>query len=1143
MKHFMYCWLCAVVALCGSASLHAQDIQVADADAAKVYLQDLDIDVKVTGSIATTTWTMVFRNESSRILEGELTFPLAEGITISRYAIDINGRLREAVPIDKARGTTVLEAIEERRVDPGLLERVEGNAFRTRIYPLPAGGTRTVVIGYQELLKHRAADIEYRLPLALKKEVPKVHIGVSVYQGSQPLWDAGSAADIRFDHQGMVWTASKELKAFRSDRPLVFHIPQDKAAATALMQPAGNHFYCLVNTPVRTGVRDRLLSHEPTILWDASLSGRTRNHAAELELLDEYFRLLGRASVHLIVFSNALRSVKPFTVQSGNWSELRKELEGTVYDGGTQLATLDLRSLPGREFLLFSDGLSTYGGSHITPGNKPVYCINSALQADLSALRFPGDRAESRSNPRVLIDLSTGNVKDALRQLVKQPLQLLGVKESADIDELYPSLPVAASEGAVITALSYKPAGSLVLQYGYGSEVTEEIRVELDADRQSVSNLGLDRIWAAQKIAALDMHYAEHRAEIEGLGRRFGLVTRNTSLIVLETLADYITYRIEPPAELRAEYDRAMKARGAERRTARQDRLEEARTAHKDLMSWFTASVTKAAVQVIAPPPPPPAIVRSVGTARREQGRAPAGTIRGKLTDEKGNSIVNANVLVSEGGINKGRDLTDFDGAYTVRPLPAGRYNVKFSYLGRDLTITNVLIGRNSGALVNGRLSTTNEALRGGKGVTVTAVRSYAPPIIDMENPGGRSVKTAEQIDKAPNRNISDIAALSTQTYQGGNSGSINVSGSRSSGTKYVVDGVQLPPGAASFSNQAPGSVETITTFSSGTPARYGPAGGGSTGASFGRDPASYSFDSSLLDNLASLPRDAQYARYLELRESHMQLPSFYFQASAHFLASRQREIGLRVLSNLAELDLENYELYKMLGYKLRELDETGPALEVFRKVADWRPMDPQSLRDYGLALADAGRYQQALDSLYTALTRDIDESLEEDYEGIEEVLLCDIKGLLAAHPAGLHTAKIPKDILRPLSSDIRVVISWNMKDTDIDLWVTDPAGEKCYYGNNNTAAGGRISNDMTDGFGPEQFLLRKAAPGMYKVEVNYFGNSLVKIAGPATVMAEVYTNWGKPNQQRQVIAVQMKPDAEGGVYVGDFSFRKATKG
>ncbi|MDR2694151.1 MAG: hypothetical protein LBB74_08055, partial [Chitinispirillales bacterium] len=44
-----------------------------------VYLQSLDIQVEVTGSIASTRHTMVFKNRSANILEGELTFPLPDG--------------------------------------------------------------------------------------------------------------------------------------------------------------------------------------------------------------------------------------------------------------------------------------------------------------------------------------------------------------------------------------------------------------------------------------------------------------------------------------------------------------------------------------------------------------------------------------------------------------------------------------------------------------------------------------------------------------------------------------------------------------------------------------------------------------------------------------------------------------------------------------------------------------------------------------------------------------------------------------------------------------------------------------------------------------------------------------------------------
>ena len=64
-----------------------------------VNLQKLNIDVQITGNIATTTMTMTFYNNSPTVLEGELTFPMPDGVSISRYALDINGKMREAVPV------------------------------------------------------------------------------------------------------------------------------------------------------------------------------------------------------------------------------------------------------------------------------------------------------------------------------------------------------------------------------------------------------------------------------------------------------------------------------------------------------------------------------------------------------------------------------------------------------------------------------------------------------------------------------------------------------------------------------------------------------------------------------------------------------------------------------------------------------------------------------------------------------------------------------------------------------------------------------------------------------------------------------------------------------------------------------------
>src|ERR1700753_2828673 len=80
-----------------------------------VTLQKLSIDVTIYGNISRTTWQMTFCNNTTRISEGTLVFPLKDGVNISRYALDMNGSMREAVLVDRGKATAVFEAVERRR--------------------------------------------------------------------------------------------------------------------------------------------------------------------------------------------------------------------------------------------------------------------------------------------------------------------------------------------------------------------------------------------------------------------------------------------------------------------------------------------------------------------------------------------------------------------------------------------------------------------------------------------------------------------------------------------------------------------------------------------------------------------------------------------------------------------------------------------------------------------------------------------------------------------------------------------------------------------------------------------------------------------------------------------------------------------
>ncbi|WP_314894215.1 VIT domain-containing protein, partial [uncultured Capnocytophaga sp.] len=87
-------------------------VKVSQEDNAKpMQLQDLSVDILVVGQTAVTTMEMTFYNPNSRVMEGEFEFPLFDGQQVSRFALDIDGKLREGVVVDKALGRKAFEEI------------------------------------------------------------------------------------------------------------------------------------------------------------------------------------------------------------------------------------------------------------------------------------------------------------------------------------------------------------------------------------------------------------------------------------------------------------------------------------------------------------------------------------------------------------------------------------------------------------------------------------------------------------------------------------------------------------------------------------------------------------------------------------------------------------------------------------------------------------------------------------------------------------------------------------------------------------------------------------------------------------------------------------------------------------------------
>ncbi|MDR2086349.1 MAG: DUF2135 domain-containing protein [Dysgonamonadaceae bacterium] len=946
-------------------------------DSTDVYLQSLDIQVEVSGNIASTQFTMTFKNRTSKILEGELLFPLPEGVTVSSYALDINGKMRAAVPVEKAKATQVFEEIEHRRVDPGLLERVEGNNFRTRIYPVPANGTRTVSIGYEEELSVEKRLLYYRLPMDYKEAIENFSLKATVWKSREkPRIEGKLAEELLFDEQGENFVARFNRKNYQADRSLVFSLPVPADIPQAWIQPASGSYYFIASCLPKAATRKKQWGKQLGIIWDASLSGAQRNINKDLEALDMIIREKKDLTISLYLLNNRLVKAETFQIKNGRWDALRKALESVVYDGGSDFSAIRFNSLVSDEFLFFSDGLSTLSDADFIAASPdfvhhPVHCFVSSAKADYSSLKWIAAQTKGK-----FVNLNALSPEGLKTELLYETLHFLGIENNDRLREVYPSVSTPVQGYFSVAGIMEGEQTDLTLLFGYGNRTEKRMTVSLKT-KEAMKQGNIYRIWAQKKINELDMRYEQNKEELTALGQQFGIVTRNTSLIVLETLQDYITYNIVPPAELQAEYFRRKKEQSESTLRRQQDFLNAATASSENLQQWWKK---------------------------------------------------------------------DFKGIKPKFPKPDGADRMRNQQELEESQIVSV--------------------------ASVAATVSEGVDIVDLEEH-----RVVVREDNSPPPSVFQERKLA----------GMDVS-ERSQAVMRIIP----PKQDNDYFQQLTGKVE------------------------------------------------ADYEIYLKLRANYLHTPTYYFDMADWFFKRNDREKAIRILTSITDIELENASLYRLLGYRLKEYKAYPLELYICRKVIQWRPMEPQSYRDYALALADNERYQEALDSLYAVITQSYAQNINQQSAGIEEVIVTEINRLIAKNP-NLNVSAINKKLRHAMPVDIRVVINWNMNHTDIDLHVKDPHGETCFYSNRETSMGGRISRDITQGYGPEQFMLKKAVPGKYEVFVNYYGDSQVKLEGPSTIMVEIFTNYSGEKEERQVVCVQLSREnkqSSGGLSkVAEFQF------
>ena len=1101
--------------------ISAQEIPVINVKEGSIILQELTIKVEVTGNIASTTYDMTFYNPNNRVLEGELAFPLGQAQNVTQFALDLNGELREAVVVEKELGRVAFETTIKQKIDPALLEQTAGNNYKARIYPIPANGTKRVVLSYdQELILQNNAHY-INVPLNFKEELKKFTIEITVLKQSiKPVIEEGQIENLLFGNWNENYVAKSEKINYVANSSLKIKIPIEPALEKIMTY--ADYFYIYKALEPKTRLKTK--PNSITILWDTSLSLKNRKIEKELEVLNTYFTYLKNVTVVLIKFNNEIQSEQKFTISNGNWETLKKNLTKSIYDGGTSFKKLDF-SKKTDEYLLFTDGIENLGDFSKT-GNIPVYAINSISKANHTNL----EKLATNSGGNY-INLNNINLELANTLLTNETYRFLGAKKNNEgATNIYPNEITNISNDFSVSGKGFKNGDKITLLFGYGT--TSDTKIDILLDTKNETSKKVKFIWAQKKLKALSYEKDKNQDEIISTSKKYQIISPFTSLIVLDRIEDYVRYKIEPPANLLEEYNNRLASaernevdRKSEQNDLRDDLLDD----YSDITDWwgitfkYTKEIVKKKIDTAT------TVVTNNNTIQTPVSEPSDNTtidrnlpvVSGIVTEIDGPPLPGVNVKIKNA--HEG-DQTDFDGIYELNAQPGDI--LVFSFIG--MKTKEVTIGE-SNAINVGLEYDTNS-------LDEVVVVGY----------GTVSENNADAV-----RILSGSVSGVQVTGNAGASSSVSIRGNSaitsSNKPLYVIDGIVVTNEVDIRSLE----IEEIFVLKpEQSTAVYGSRAATGVVVIKTKQGLENNMDKILemeelieenielkpwtpnAEYLKILEKEKStieaYNKYLLLRKEYFNVPSFYMDASNFFDKRDAKEIALRVLTNLTEIDLDNYELLKVLAYKLEEYKRFDLAINIYKEILRLRPENIQSYRDLALCYKEIGEYQKSLDLLYKIVNGELlEKDINRSYEGIESIAFVEMNNLISLYGNKLNLNAIDKQFIKHMPIDIRVVIDWNHNDTDIDLWVTDPNEEKCYYKHTKTKIGGRISNDMTEGFGPESYILKKAKKGDYKIAIDYYADAKQKISGPTFLKVTVFKNYSTKNETKNTVIYRLESEED----------------
>jgi tetratricopeptide (TPR) repeat protein len=564
-----------------------------------------------------------FFNPGERAVEGWYWFTVPERASVTGFALETNGQLVAGEMIESKEAMAQYGAAKASGHSPAILEWVDSRTYRARIYPIPAGGNRRVVLRYLELRPIVDNQLEYVYPMAARDPVRIGEFSLSVDLG-----DAGKAmkiatlADARVEDGGKKVTVRRSGYTPRADFQLTARIPDRRPPFTVARYRSGGDSADYVLGRYTPDVDWKSLPAERgdvVVVVDTSAAGDDTSRQLKAATAEAILRALSDSDRFALVSLDSKPTVlhPPGGLAPASGKEIARALEALAdhaAGGATDLGALfdvALGRLHGTEqpaVIYVGDGVATSGelsGEQLAERLRRAFATSRArlftvgvgTDANLSLLAElarAGGGASFRVNEP---EATTARALELTAALKAPTITELDIDLGAGLDEPFVTASGKVSRGSEVMLLArthHDLPREVKIRGRIGGTAFEKTYPMVNDE--TMLQAFVPRLWAAEYVRRLlgsSGGVDAERGRIVALGLDYGLMTPYTSLLALESEAAYQEMGIPR---------RASKLRG-ERLTAL-DRMDE----------WRVLS------RLNAPPPTP---AWAMGCSKREKA-APA---------------------------------------------------------------------------------------------------------------------------------------------------------------------------------------------------------------------------------------------------------------------------------------------------------------------------------------------------------------------------------------------------------------------------------------------------------------------------------------------------------------------------------------